>query len=302
MRTVLLAHGVLGFSKIGPISYFNGVDAYWNPKPNFLRPAVDPAGTIQSRAQELKAAIEAAFSADDLKKGKVVHIVAHSMGGLDARYLISPAGLNCANWVRSLTTLSTPHLGSPLADIVIGKRHLTLAEVTHLVGSVNHEILESILRAMGKPVPSNPLLPALNLPELFDAFKDVGSYLRGLFDVPPKAFEELSTDFVTAFTQNHSDLQGVPFLCFAGNSAPSVSMCRLFYGPWLILKGIAGDNDGAVPVTSSSLGSDVRTVPADHFEEVGVANLFDGVPPIAHFEICKLYQQIDAWQRSIDGV
>ena len=44
------------------------------------------------------------------------------MGGLDARFLLSPKGLNCAKWVRSLTTLSTPHFGSPLADIVTGKR------------------------------------------------------------------------------------------------------------------------------------------------------------------------------------
>ena len=43
-----------------------------------------------------------------------VNLVAHSMGGLDARYLITH--LNMAEQVRSLTTVSTPHRGTYLVD------------------------------------------------------------------------------------------------------------------------------------------------------------------------------------------
>ena len=43
-----------------------------------------------------------------------VHIIAHSMGGLDARYMISR--LDMADRVLSLTTIATPHRGSPFAD------------------------------------------------------------------------------------------------------------------------------------------------------------------------------------------
>ena len=43
-----------------------------------------------------------------------VNLIAHSMGGLDARYLISRLGM--ADQVRSLTTISTPHRGSFMAD------------------------------------------------------------------------------------------------------------------------------------------------------------------------------------------
>src|SRR5262249_29282626 len=43
-----------------------------------------------------------------------VHILAHSMGGLDARYLISCLGM--APRVLSLTTIGTPHRGTPFAD------------------------------------------------------------------------------------------------------------------------------------------------------------------------------------------
>src|SRR5262249_30624835 len=44
-----------------------------------------------------------------------VNIVAHSMGGLDARYAISELGLS--EIVASLTTVGTPHRGTPLADL-----------------------------------------------------------------------------------------------------------------------------------------------------------------------------------------
>ncbi len=48
-----------------------------------------------------------------------VNIIAHSKGGLEARYLISRLGMD--RQVASLTTLATPHRGSYLADLVLSK-------------------------------------------------------------------------------------------------------------------------------------------------------------------------------------
>src|SRR4029079_11866754 len=45
--------------------------------------------------------------------GRVV-ILGHSMGGLDARYMISKLGM--ADRVAALVTICTPHRGSPYAD------------------------------------------------------------------------------------------------------------------------------------------------------------------------------------------
>jgi len=39
--------------------------------------------------------------------GRKVHLFAHSMGGLDARHMITHLGM--ANRVRTLTTIGTPH-------------------------------------------------------------------------------------------------------------------------------------------------------------------------------------------------
>ena len=49
--------------------------------------------------------------------GRPVHLIGHSLGGLDSRFLISKLGM--ADRVLSLTTIGTPHHGTPLADIVV---------------------------------------------------------------------------------------------------------------------------------------------------------------------------------------
>ena len=42
-----------------------------------------------------------------------MHLIAHSMGGLDARHMIVREGM--AERVASLTTVGTPHNGTPVA-------------------------------------------------------------------------------------------------------------------------------------------------------------------------------------------
>lgn len=72
-------------------------------------------GTIDERAKGLNDYLDHILP--DLGK-KEVNLIAHSMGGLDARYLISK--LKNKNFqVKSLTTVSTPHHGSEVADFVI---------------------------------------------------------------------------------------------------------------------------------------------------------------------------------------
>ena len=73
--------------------------------------SVPPSASIEARAAKLSQDIERKAH------GKSVNIVAHSMGGLDARYMISrlkPPNVN----VLSLTTVASPHRGSAFADYV----------------------------------------------------------------------------------------------------------------------------------------------------------------------------------------
>jgi len=75
-------------------------------------PALLAAGSIADRAAEFRGYLEDHPEVS----GERVHVIAHSMGGLDARYAISKLGL--ADRVISLTTIATPHRGSPIADLV----------------------------------------------------------------------------------------------------------------------------------------------------------------------------------------
>jgi triacylglycerol lipase len=72
-----------------------------------LYPNVEPTGGVAERAEQLR---------DQICRwtDEPVNVIAHSMGGLDARFLISRLGL--AGHVRSLTTVAAPHRGSGLAD------------------------------------------------------------------------------------------------------------------------------------------------------------------------------------------
>jgi triacylglycerol lipase len=72
-----------------------------------LYPNVEPTGGVAERAEQLR---------DQINRwtDEPVNVIAHSMGGLDARFLISRLGL--AGRVRSLTTVAAPHRGSGVAD------------------------------------------------------------------------------------------------------------------------------------------------------------------------------------------
>lgn len=111
---VVLAHGAVWINSLGVDmlkggDYWQGVvERFWELGIPTIAPEVSPAGTIQERAVQLKKAIDDAFP-----KGKV-HIIAHSMGGLDARYMITLLAMG--HRVKSLTTISTPHHGSWYAD------------------------------------------------------------------------------------------------------------------------------------------------------------------------------------------
>jgi triacylglycerol lipase len=85
---------------------------------------------------------------------KKVNIIAHSMGGLDARYAISRLGL--AERVASLTTIGTPHYGTPLADTSLIMRELPLLGRALLLGlglDGIHDLTTTQMAAFNASVP-----------------------------------------------------------------------------------------------------------------------------------------------------
>ena len=76
--------------------------------------SVDGFGTVESNAKQLKEEIGKILEETGAEK---VNIIAHSKGGLDAKYMIQQ--MDMAKQVASLTTLCTPHKGSPIASFVM---------------------------------------------------------------------------------------------------------------------------------------------------------------------------------------
>lgn len=111
---IVLAHGLGGFSRIGVgrltlTTYFRGLPQALEGAGNrVLIPRVPPLAGIETRAKRLGEQIVRAFGDEP------VHLIGHSMGGLDARRLL--ADPDARRRMLTLTTIGTPHLGSVLAD------------------------------------------------------------------------------------------------------------------------------------------------------------------------------------------
>lgn len=112
---VVLVHGFFGFDRIGvpgvKLHYFRGIAKHLESQGCHAHAVRLPAvASVPERARILVDTI-AALPHDR------VDIIAHSLGGLDARYALSHLGLSTR--VRSLVTVGTPHRGTPIADLAI---------------------------------------------------------------------------------------------------------------------------------------------------------------------------------------
>jgi triacylglycerol lipase len=116
---VVLVHGLFGFDKIARFHYFRGIAGHLDSlgcTAHAVR--LPPAKSVPERARVLVDAIAQL-------PGDRFDLIAHSLGGLDARYALAKLGL--ADRVRSLVTIGTPHRGTPLADLATEGGPLAIA-------------------------------------------------------------------------------------------------------------------------------------------------------------------------------
>ncbi|KAG2131795.1 alpha beta-hydrolase [Suillus clintonianus] len=115
---IVLCHGLYGFDVRGPAAFPSLRMHYWSNVLNILKKkvgadvivtAVPGTGSIASRAENLDRLLQ------EKARGRGVNLMAHSMGGLDCRHLITHVQPN-EYTPLSLTTISTPHRGSPFMD------------------------------------------------------------------------------------------------------------------------------------------------------------------------------------------
>ncbi|CCL99459.1 uncharacterized protein FIBRA_01477 [Fibroporia radiculosa] len=115
---IALCHGLYGFDVRGPAAFPILQQHYWSNVLNILRQkvgaevlvtSVPSTGSIASRAEILDRFLQ------NKAPGRGINFIAHSMGGLDCRHLISH--IRPTDYTPlSLTTIATPHRGSPFMD------------------------------------------------------------------------------------------------------------------------------------------------------------------------------------------
>ncbi|MBK7538326.1 MAG: triacylglycerol lipase [Myxococcales bacterium] len=229
---IVLLHGMAGFDQIGPLDYFYGVKSRLaSDGHQVFVTEVDPFQRIEVRAAQLAPQLQSILARTGARR---VHLIAHSQGGLDARYLVSHLGFG--DRVATVTTISSPHRGSRVADVALG-----------------------IL-----PGPAESLLAFLaNL---------IGG---GGQDLEGQAYQ-LTEEYATSvFNPTTPDDPRVLYYSVAGvTRAATLDIWRedvcdpLLWAGYLLLSG-HGANDGLVSVDSARHGVFLGTVPADHLDEVG---------------------------------
>jgi triacylglycerol lipase len=122
MNTIILVHGIAATDKLR-------TEWFWGRIPETLRRAgfrvvfggADAVGTIPSNAAQLYDTITTVGR----ETGSKVILMAHSKGGVDARWCLSR--LDGGRHIAALVTLCSPHRGSELADAIVERLPSTWA-------------------------------------------------------------------------------------------------------------------------------------------------------------------------------
>lgn len=94
------------------LEYFKGIRSHLVANGfNVSAPNLPFAGSVELRAEALRNHVNEVIQRTGSQK---VHIIAHSMGGIDSRHMIVDKSM--ADRVATLTTIGTPHLGTVVAD------------------------------------------------------------------------------------------------------------------------------------------------------------------------------------------
>ena len=233
---MILHHGIFGFTKILFLEYFNGVpSALRNLGYEVYVTKVNPIGSVKERARQLAQQIDKILALSGKEK---VNIIAHSMGGLDSRYLISRLGYG--DRVASLSMISTPNHGSYIAE-----------KITYA-----YDLHKKLRKAMIK---------LMNFPN-----KPTKSIIQQTFI----AISDCSEKMVKEFNQVIQNQSSVYYQSWAGRtstkkSETTAALDPLFFLPYWILREKRGNNDGLISVNSARWGHFKGVISADHLDQIG---------------------------------
>lgn len=273
---IILTHG-FNAGREGSWS-FNNVEEALAEDGHVVYSAEVPAfASAADRAEVLAAQVDALLEQTGAEK---VNIVAHSMGWLDSRYLIS--GLGYGDRVASLTTISSPHRGSAVADVAL---ELVPSESPADIIDGLATIWSSTFNEVETDADVRAALVSLSTPEmeLFNQEQpdDARVYYQSWAGVSsvfgldnPKDVEVCEGKFL--WHEGQSDVMNKLLVPMAAVLAPGFTFTP---------------NDGMATVTSAKWGEFQGCIPADHYDEVGqIGN--DGPDRHTGFDHIRFYRNI----------
>ena len=266
---IVLVHGFMG-TRTSPLwSFYQLAGALRADGHVVIEADLPPFDGPANRARILGTQIAQAIATH----GKV-NVIAHSQGGLDTRYLISSLGHG--NRVASLTSISSPHQGTAIADKALGL----------LPGGID-ATFNNALKTLG-----------INVADV-----NVRAALTGLAERNAPAFTAANPDDARVYYQSYAGVSSPTGVA----SSVDLAACdgKLLMHPatmdklgvlmpslvWKIVGHGRGDaNDGLATVAGAKHGAFRGCIPADHMDEVGqVQDTFD---PATGWDHLRFYRNV----------
>lgn len=235
---IVLVHGFFASGEMGPVDY-------WWRIPEALRKAGhevyvvvnDPANPPEQRAEHLARFVDDVLASTRSEK---VNLLGHSMGGLDSRWLVSSLGYG--DRVASITTVATPHRGSPVADAALG-----------LIPGLARPVVDALASAL------YGLLLGVDEQRAMDTVTVLSSAGAHRFNA------DTPDDPRVAYFSIVGTTSGDPLFLFRGLDYCDAPLWTTF----TFLRLVGHKSDGMVPVSSQEWGEVVERVQADHLNQVG---------------------------------
>jgi triacylglycerol esterase/lipase EstA (alpha/beta hydrolase family) len=245
---IVLVHGFLGWDEVLWIDYFYQVPQSLHQAGVSVYVAeLDPVAHSEIRSAQLAEFVDRVLACSCSEK---INIIAHSQGGIDARFLIGPLGYQ--DRIASITTISTPHHGFELADnalanLPIGIQFMQWFSSIFSWLTQNDGYSDAALRAS---------LASMSIVE------------RNAYNAMWTGSEMIPIYSYAGFTNPLSDgglscQRGI----YAGQRGDLTEAALIL--SYQLTGGLTRPNDGLIPVDSAIWGEFLGCIPADHFDQIG---------------------------------
>jgi triacylglycerol lipase len=270
-QPLVLAHG-FNASTTNSWAFFQVKEAL-EADGNFVVLAeVEPFQGVEKRALRLGKQLDqaridfcAARPSDGCLDTVKVNLVAHSMGGLDARWAVSVLGY--APRVASVTTISTPHGGSAVADVALG----ILPD-----DGLGKAMLDGLASMWGRHISTAELADDSDLHAAFESLAEsnAAAFAAAAPNVPGVYYQSYAgVSRITGGLRSASAQRDLDSVCEGkvfGNPARADFM-DLSLSPMSLVVGHFSSvpQDGMVTVANAKWGEFQGCLAADHLDEVG---------------------------------